>query len=137
MPYVPLLTSNGYGNFVIQHMVTHGDDKLRHQIIIALQGVLVSNLLLFFFIYFINFIFFNFFSSPGSFFYLSQHKYASNVVEKLIEYSDVDLANVIIREILHTNRHGMERTSNEVEGILEGIYIYICVYIYIMIMIEV
>jgi len=63
-----------YGNYVIQHILEHGRADSKHRIIQDLQGKI---------------------------FHYSQHKYASNVVEKMISHSTNEERTFLIEELCH------------------------------------
>ncbi|KAL8144588.1 pumilio homolog 5-like [Apium graveolens] len=67
------LAQDQYGNYVTQHVLERGKPPERHLIITKLSGNIVQ---------------------------LSQHKFASNVVEKCLEYGDSNTLDIIIREII-------------------------------------
>ncbi|KAL1551875.1 pumilio 5-like isoform X2 [Salvia divinorum] len=67
------LAHDQYGNYVTQHVLERGKPFERSQIIQKLYGRIVS---------------------------MSQHKYASNVVEKCLEYGDTTECDCLIEEIL-------------------------------------
>jgi len=66
------LIQDQYGNYVIQHVLEHGKRKDKAMIISKIRGQYVG---------------------------LSQHKFASNVVEKCVEYSTPPERNLIMEEI--------------------------------------
>lgn len=68
-----VLAQDQYGNYVTQHVLERGKPHERSQIISKLTGKVVQ---------------------------MSQHKYASNVVEKCLEYADVVERETLIEEIL-------------------------------------
>lgn len=67
------LAQDQYGNYVTQHVLERGKPRERSQIISKLSGHIVQ---------------------------LSQHKFASNVVEKCLEYGDSASLEIIIGEII-------------------------------------
>lgn len=67
------LAQDQYGNYVTQHVLERGKPPERHLIITKLSGNIVQ---------------------------LSQHKFASNVVEKCLEYGDSNTLDIIIGEII-------------------------------------
>ncbi|KAK4488963.1 hypothetical protein RD792_004754 [Penstemon davidsonii] len=67
------LAQNQYGNYVTQHVLERGKPLERSQIISKLSGKVVR---------------------------MSQHKYASNVVEKCLEFGDTSERELLIEEIL-------------------------------------
>ncbi|KAL6507714.1 hypothetical protein OROGR_023909 [Orobanche gracilis] len=70
---VCLLAQDQYGNYVTQHALERGKPRERSRIIEKLGGSVVK---------------------------LSQHKFASNVVEKCLEYSDSTAREILIKEIV-------------------------------------
>jgi len=66
------LVQDQYGNYVIQHIIEHGRPQDRHQIISQVKGKIVQ---------------------------LSQHKFASNVIEKSVQFGSYDHRQWIIDEI--------------------------------------
>ncbi|KAK4414880.1 Pumilio6, chloroplastic [Sesamum alatum] len=75
------LAQDQYGNYVTQHVLMRGKPRERSEIIEKLAGSIVQ---------------------------LSQHKFASNVVEKCLEYSDFTARELLIKEIIG---HG-DKTDN-------------------------
>ncbi|KAI5585410.1 hypothetical protein BDE02_06G143900 [Populus trichocarpa] len=73
---VCILAQDQYGNYVTQHVLERGKPQERCQIISKLSGHIVT---------------------------LSQHKFASNVVEKCLEYGGATEREIIIQEILGQN----------------------------------
>ncbi|KAH8505200.1 hypothetical protein H0E87_012448 [Populus deltoides] len=73
---VCILAQDQYGNYVTQHVLERGKSRERCQIISKLSGHIVT---------------------------LSQHKFASNVVEKCLEYGGATEREIIIQEILGQN----------------------------------
>ncbi|CAK7337522.1 unnamed protein product [Dovyalis caffra] len=73
---VCILAQDQYGNYVTQHVLERGKSYERCQIISKLSGHIVP---------------------------LSQHKFASNVVEKCLEYGGATEREIIIQEILGQN----------------------------------
>eukprot|EP01121_Diplochlamys_sp_Union-15-3_P012225 TRINITY_DN3633_c0_g2_i5.p1 TRINITY_DN3633_c0_g2~~TRINITY_DN3633_c0_g2_i5.p1 ORF type:complete len:794 (-),score=164.54 TRINITY_DN3633_c0_g2_i5:88-2469(-) len=67
------LVQDQYGNYVIQHVLEHGTPRDKLQIITQLKGRIV---------------------------HLSQHKFASNVIEKCVQYGNFEDRQIIIDEIL-------------------------------------
>ncbi|KAL0374685.1 UNVERIFIED_CONTAM: Pumilio6, chloroplastic [Sesamum radiatum] len=67
------LAQDQYGNYVTQHVLMRGKPRERNEIIEKLAGSIVQ---------------------------LSQHKFASNVVEKCLEYSDSTAREMLIKEII-------------------------------------
>ncbi|KAK4396681.1 Pumilio6, chloroplastic [Sesamum angolense] len=67
------LAQDQYGNYVTQHVLMRGKPRERSEIIEKLAGSIVQ---------------------------LSQHKFASNVVEKCLEYSDSTAREMLIKEII-------------------------------------
>ncbi|CAN1139532.1 Pumilio homolog 5 [Linum perenne] len=67
------LAQDQYGNYVTQHVLERGKSYERSQIISKLNGKVIQ---------------------------MSQHKYASNVVEKCLEYGDVAERDLLIEEII-------------------------------------
>ncbi|GFP90867.1 pumilio homolog 5 [Phtheirospermum japonicum] len=67
------LAQDQYGNYVTQHVLERGKPHERSRIIEKLAGSIVQ---------------------------LSQHKFASNVIEKCIEYSDSTSRGMLIKEII-------------------------------------
>ncbi|DBA84677.1 TPA: hypothetical protein ACH3X1_006032 [Trebouxia sp. C0004] len=68
-----LLATDQYGNYVIQHMLEHGPASARQEIIEKLHGQVVR---------------------------LSQHKFASNVIEKCLQYGDSNSRLASVQEVL-------------------------------------
>lgn len=69
----PRLVQDQYGNYVVQHVLEHGRPEDKAEIIRHLHGRIVS---------------------------LSQHKFASNVIEKCVQYGSHDDRQVILEEIV-------------------------------------
>ncbi|XP_076894452.1 pumilio homolog 6, chloroplastic-like [Bidens hawaiensis] len=69
------LAQDQYGNYVAQYLLVEGKPEERSQIVHKLAGHIVQ---------------------------LSQHKYASNVIEKCLEYGDDDARQLVIIEITDT-----------------------------------
>lgn len=67
------LAQDQYGNYVTQHVLERGKPHERNQIICKLAGRIVQ---------------------------LSQHKFASNVIEKCLEYGDSSTRDILIGEIV-------------------------------------
>lgn len=67
------LAQDQYGNYVTQHVLERGKPHERNQIICKLAGRIVQ---------------------------LSQHKFASNVIEKCLEYGDSTTRDILIEEIM-------------------------------------
>ncbi|CAH1423877.1 unnamed protein product [Lactuca virosa] len=67
------LAQDQYGNYVTQHVLKRGKPEERNQIVHKLKGHVVQ---------------------------LSQHKFASNVIEKCLEYGDSATRGVLIEEII-------------------------------------
>lgn len=65
-----------YGNYVVQQAIVTGGDVHRDAILKTLT------------------------KEDGSLFHLSKQKYASNVVEKMLQYGSVDQRNLIVKELL-------------------------------------
>lgn len=70
------LAQNQYGNYVTQHVLERGKAQERSQIIKKLSGQVVP---------------------------LCQHKFASNVIERCLQYGDYDSMDLLITEILRQN----------------------------------
>ncbi|GMH03151.1 hypothetical protein Nepgr_004990 [Nepenthes gracilis] len=70
------LAQDQYGNYVIQHVLAKGKPQEQSQIIKMLSGQIVQ---------------------------MSQHKFASNVVEKCLQYGDTAAREVLIGEIVGSN----------------------------------
>ncbi|KAK9697535.1 hypothetical protein RND81_08G044100 [Saponaria officinalis] len=70
------LAQDQYGNYVTQHVLERGKTQERSQIIKNLHGQIVK---------------------------MSQHKFASNVVEKCLEYGDAASRELIISEVVGQN----------------------------------
>jgi len=70
--YTMSLVQDQYGNYVIQHILEHGRPQDRHQIISQVKGKIVQ---------------------------LSQHKFASNVIEKSVQFGSYEHRQWIIDEI--------------------------------------
>ncbi|XP_049850503.1 uncharacterized protein LOC126322710 [Schistocerca gregaria] len=69
----PKLVQDQYGNYVVQHVLENGRQKDRRAIISHLEGKIVA---------------------------LSQHKFASNVIEKCVQYGSYDDRQMILQEIV-------------------------------------
>ncbi|KAI7747072.1 hypothetical protein M8C21_002508 [Ambrosia artemisiifolia] len=67
------LAQDQYGNYVTQHVIKRGKPEERSQIVHKLAGRVVQ---------------------------LSQHKFASNVIEKCLEYCDSEARGILIEEIV-------------------------------------
>jgi pumilio RNA-binding family len=67
------LARDRYGNYVVQHVLQHGDDTSRKSVLATLAGQIVP---------------------------LAQHKFASNVVEKCLTYCGAEEREIMIGEIL-------------------------------------
>ncbi|XP_023739599.1 pumilio homolog 5 [Lactuca sativa] len=67
------LSQDQYGNYVTQYVLEGGKPEERSQIVHKLEGHIVQ---------------------------LSQHKFASNVIEKCLEYGDLDTREIMIQEII-------------------------------------
>jgi pumilio RNA-binding family len=67
------LARDQYGNYVVQHVLQHGDDTSRKSVLATLAGQIVP---------------------------LAQHKFASNVVEKCLTYCGAEEREIMIGEIL-------------------------------------
>jgi pumilio RNA-binding family len=67
------LSKDQYGNYVVQHVLQHGDDVSRKSVLSTLAGQIVP---------------------------LAQHKFASNVVEKCLTYCGAEEREIMIGEIL-------------------------------------
>ncbi|KAK9055284.1 hypothetical protein SSX86_026366 [Deinandra increscens subsp. villosa] len=67
------LAQDQYGNYVTQHVIKRGKPEERSQIVHGLAGRVVQ---------------------------LSQHKFASNVIEKCLEYGDSKAREILIEEII-------------------------------------
>ena len=74
----PLITDS-FGNYVVQHVIQNGEPQDRRQVVSIVQ----HQLLIF-----------------------SKHKFASNVVEKCIEYADDDQRGDIVRKLIGHNEQG-------------------------------
>jgi pumilio RNA-binding family len=70
------LTEDSYGNYVVQQAIVTGTDKLRQEILNTLTR------------------------KNGNIYRLSKQKYASNVVEKLMQHGNVEQRNFILTELL-------------------------------------
>ena len=71
------LARDRYGNYVVQHVLQHGDDTSRKSVLATLAGQIVP---------------------------LAQHKFASNVVEKCLTYCGAEEREIMIGEILGAAR---------------------------------
>ncbi|WOL19019.1 hypothetical protein Cni_G27816 [Canna indica] len=69
----PFLALDQYGNYVTQHILVRGNPNERSQVISKLSGQIVQ---------------------------MSQHKFASNVVEKCFEYGNTEERDHLIKEIV-------------------------------------
>jgi hypothetical protein len=67
------LVQDQYGNYVIQHVLEHGKKKDKSAIIAKMKGQIGQ---------------------------LSQHKFASNVVEKCVEFGSPQDRNLMLEEIM-------------------------------------
>ncbi len=67
------LSQDQYGNYLIQHIIEHQNQKEIRSILNQLKGKI---------------------------FELSIHKYASNVIEKLLTYGSLNIKQIIIEEII-------------------------------------
>lgn len=76
---VPRLITDQFGNYVIQHVIENGESEDKHTIVI----VVLSQLLVF-----------------------SKHKFASNVVEKSIEFAQEDQRTEILRRLTGQDENG-------------------------------
>lgn len=76
---VAALVVDQYGNYVIQHVIANGEEKDRFQIV----SVVISQLFMY-----------------------SKHKFASNVVEKSIEFGEPGQKAEILRFLTATNEKG-------------------------------
>ena len=72
------LARDQYGNYVVQHVLQHGDDVSRKSVLATLAGQIVP---------------------------LAQHKFASNVVEKCLTYCGAEEREIMIGEILGDSVH--------------------------------
>jgi len=70
------LLQDQYGNYVIQHVLEHGKPENKSRIVSAVTGKVLP---------------------------LSQHKFASNVVEKCVQYANRNERAVLIDEVCITN----------------------------------
>ncbi len=73
------LVQDQYGNYVIQHVLEHGRRKDKSTVLAKMKGQIVQ---------------------------LSQHKFASNVVEKCVEYGTPQERVIILEEILSGTTKG-------------------------------
>lgn len=73
------LVQDQYGNYVIQHILEHGEPKDKALIISKIKGHVLQ---------------------------LSKHKFASNVVEKCVAYGSVGDRQELIEEVLMTRPDG-------------------------------
>ncbi|KAL8168116.1 hypothetical protein V2J09_009615 [Rumex salicifolius] len=87
---VCILAQNQYGNYVTQHVLERGKSEERIQIIKKLAGQVVQ---------------------------MSQHKFASNVVEKCLEYGDTEGQEFLIQEII-----GMDETNDSLLVMMKDQY---------------
>ncbi|EPS64235.1 hypothetical protein M569_10548, partial [Genlisea aurea] len=69
---VSSLARDQYGNYVTQHVLERGKAEERRDVVVKLSGSVVQ---------------------------LSQHKFASNVIEKCIEYGDAAARGVLVKEM--------------------------------------
>ena len=67
-----LLMKNAYGNYVIQHVLEHGKQEHRDRVMECVEGNLLP---------------------------LSQHKFASNVVEKFLRVARADQTSLLVAEL--------------------------------------
>jgi hypothetical protein len=77
---VHTLVRDQYGNYVVQHVLINGKPSYQQEIIERLRGQA---------------------------FELAQHKFASNVVEKMFQYGSVIDRNIILADLLRPNGDGM------------------------------
>jgi len=70
------LLQDQYGNYVVQHVLDHGKAEDKSQIVIGIRGKVL---------------------------HLSQHKFASNVVEKCIQNANRQERSVLIEEVCTAN----------------------------------
>jgi hypothetical protein len=73
------LVQDQYGNYVIQHVLEHGKRKDKSTVITKIKGQICQ---------------------------LSQHKFASNVVEKCVEYATPQERIIILEDILNGTTKG-------------------------------
>ena len=66
------LVQDQYGNYVVQHVLEHGRPQDKHEVIKLLRGKILQ---------------------------LSQHKFASNVVEKVVEFGTLEHRAWIVEEV--------------------------------------
>ena len=86
------LARDQYGNYVVQHVLQHGDDVSRKSVLSTLAGQIVP---------------------------LAQHKFASNVVEKCLTYCGAEEREIMIGEILgvaNARREHQSGSRNETKG---------------------
>ncbi|MDP2434839.1 MAG: hypothetical protein Q8P67_03770, partial [archaeon] len=77
LDYAVGLVQDQYGNYVIQHVLVNGAKKHKMVVIQKLKSQFAK---------------------------LSQHKFASNVVEKCVQYADPPNRNMIIEELIGANQ---------------------------------
>jgi pumilio RNA-binding family len=75
------LAKDQYGNYVVQHVLEHGQPEERARVVRALAGQVVE---------------------------LSRHKFASNVVEKCIQFCAKDDRAALINEVLGPSEDGTD-----------------------------
>jgi len=73
--YVDQLAQQQYGNYVVQHVLEYGNDDHRRRVLGTLSGRFVE---------------------------LSKHKFASNVVEKALQFCDPTNRQIVLDELLTT-----------------------------------
>ena len=88
---VPRLITDQFGNYVIQHVIENGEAEDKHSIVV----VVLSQLLVF-----------------------SKHKFASNVVEKSIEFAQEDQRSEILRRLTGQD----ENSESPVLGLMRDQY---------------
>jgi mRNA-binding protein PUF3 len=76
---VPRLITDQFGNYVIQHVIENGEAEDKHRIVV----IVLAQLLVY-----------------------SKHKFASNVVEKSIEFAQEDQRSEILRRLTGQDEHG-------------------------------
>lgn len=83
------LAKDQYGNYVMQHVLQHGDHASRKHVLSVLAVQIVP---------------------------LAQHKFASNVVEKCLVYCGVEEREIMIGEILGDSNRGESGAGDETAG---------------------
>ncbi len=91
------LVQDQYGNYVIQHILEHGRRRDKSAIVNKMRGQILQ---------------------------LSQHKFASNVVEKCVEYGTPQERLLMLEEILG----GSPKPDGYVSIIIRAVFIHLSIY---------